>query len=818
MNGPTTLQPVCPPVNRPRELLDPATTVAGLRAAQSRLAGGARLVDVWLYQDPPAGLADAARWEITGPSGTRLVAVEAAAIVALPTPHVELTVSGEPDVARYRLAVDPEGPPAIAFDPLRTWLLVRMRPECPDLGSCFAPPAAAEPSRPSPVQDYLARDWRSLRRALLEYLRSRDPDADLSVADPTVALVELFAHAGDLLHYRLDRVATEAYLETARLRTSVRRHARLVDFPVGQGRSARTFVHLSVAPGLPPVSVAAGDVAADAAGSSLAFTLEAGVEARSEVGEIAIYGWSEEACCLGAGATECVLVRPQPADPLGPGWLAAGDHLVFEVVDPGPAADHRRWTGRHPTRPWPGGTDALPAFRPPLSSRPAHVVELTAVESFSDPLAPAPVATALTLVRWRAEDALPRPYAVGIDRGEGGPEVTVARAGVVAAHHGRAVGGPPGVALAPRASEGDGPGEPLTAWWLTAAGTRRHGGPGLAFDLRGHPYLDLEVTLPTGARLPVPVLGTLLGAQPGDLAAVVEVEEHEPPVVRFCTGAVGTAPPAGSQVSARYQVGSGLVGNVPANSLAVLEHDANAAGSLPPDFRPVTGVGARNPVPAGQGADPDHLDDVRRDAPEAFAAVSRRAVLPADHATTAAEDPVVARALARRVFAGSWPLITTIVDLQLPDVAASNPSAALAGVQARIEMRRMVGVEAAVVEGASVPLLLGLEVCVRPGVDPEVVRRQILVLLRPGGDGRPGLFHPARLQLGGAVYVSAVLAAVAALPAVDAVEVREARTLREPPGTVREVIVVGPGEVAVLDDDPARPDRGRLDVRVRGGR
>ena len=61
-----------------------------------------------------------------------------------------------------------------------------------------------------------------------------------------------------------------------------------------------------------------------------------------------------------------------------------------------------------------------------------------------------------------------------------------------------------------------------------------------------------------------------------------------------------------------------------------------------------------------------------------------------------------------------------------------------------------------------------------------------------------------------------MVAAVAALPGVDAVAVQEARRLSEPALTVHEVITFGPDEVAVLDDDPARPDRGRLDVRVHG--
>jgi hypothetical protein len=117
-----------------------------------------------------------------------------------------------------------------------------------------------------------------------------------------------------------------------------------------------------------------------------------------------------------------------------------------------------------------------------------------------------------------------------------------------------------------------------------------------------------------------------------------------------------------------------------------------------------------------------------------------------------------------------------------------------------------------------VGLLIALEACLRPGFDPESVRADILRLLRPGTDESPGVFHPSRMALGSAVYLSAVLAAVAALPSVDAVEVLEARRLSDPPGTVRSVLTFAPDEVAVLDDDPAQPDRGLLDIRVKGTR
>ena len=82
---------------------------------------------------------------------------------------------------------------------------------------------------------------------------------------------------------------------------------------------------------------------------------------------------------------------------------------------------------------------------------------------------------------------------------------------------------------------------------------------------------------------------------------------------------------------------------------------------------------------------------------------------------------------------------------------------------------------------------------------------------------RPGLFHHSRMLLGASVYLSVgARRRGRRCPGVDAVEPTEARRLSEPAGTVHDVIVVAPDEVAVLDDDPARPERGRLDITVKG--
>lgn len=798
------LPPTCEARQRPQQLFDPATTVQGLRAARTSVVAGQRFLDVWLYRNPPAGLADASVWQLLPPPGAVTVGVAAAAIDG---DHVRLTLQGLPDPTRYRLEVIP--PAGVDFDPLRVRLPVRLRPECPDLGNCFDAGEPGSRPQPSPVDDYTARDWLALRQALVEFHQRRRPDADPSAADPTIAAIELFAHVGDILHYRLDRVGTEAYLVTARQRTSVRRHARLLDYMLSEAIAARTTVHISVPPAAGSIGVLAGDIVRPAESASLAFTVEHDLTAVDALCEIALYDWGEDGCCLAEGATSAILVRPLPADPLGAAWLAPGDKIAFEVIDPGDLAAHDAWRTRTPASPWPE-VDGAHGFRTPLPSRKAQVVELIAVEGIVDPLAPG---VHLTLVRWAAEDRLVRSYPVSVDTRRGAPEVSVVRANLVDAHHGLLVDGDPAETLEElRPDWADGLPEDVAAGpnrlgWLLVGAPR-----GLARRAEGRPYLlQARVTLPSGADLAVEHADTHLGVPPGQLAVTVDEEAWRAPLLRFRTGIQGTEPPAGSTISARYEAGGGERANVPANTLTVLERNTALPGQRP--SWSAVGAAARNPAPATGGVDPEPLARARRGAPQTFAAFPRRAVLPADFAAAAHELEGIDRATATRTWTGAWPLIQTVVDL-----TGSDAQADLAAAAAHLDGLRMLGQEVTVVSGTGVGLAIGLEVCVAPGIDTEDVRREILARLRPGTDDAPGLFHPANLRLGGTIHTSSIVTAAAAVQGVDAVDVTMARRLVEPEDTVHEVLTFEAREVPVLDDDAARPERGRLELTMRGGR
>src|SRR5690606_1639065 len=148
------------------------------------------------------------------------------------------------DHSRYRLRLlDVE-----ALDPMYASAEFSFKVGCPSDLDCAPAQACVETPPPEPSIHYLARDYASFRRLILDRLALVSPEWDpLHVPDLGITLVELLAYAGDYLAYYQDAVATEAYLHTARQRISVRRHARLVDYRMHEGCNARAWVAIETA-------------------------------------------------------------------------------------------------------------------------------------------------------------------------------------------------------------------------------------------------------------------------------------------------------------------------------------------------------------------------------------------------------------------------------------------------------------------------------------------------------------------------------------------------------------------------------------------
>ena len=185
--------------------------------------------------------------------------------------------------------------------------------------------------RSEPEVNYLAKDYASFRQLILDRLALLVPDwTERHVPDIGIALVELLAYAGDYLSYYQDAVATEAYLETARQRISVRRHARLVDSQLHEGANARTWITLKIEGS--PLEFDAREMyfitrpkdASDNFGPALTPVdlqnlSQDSYEVYEPLGsdkirlfeshnEIHFYTWSDDECCLDRGATSATLI------------------------------------------------------------------------------------------------------------------------------------------------------------------------------------------------------------------------------------------------------------------------------------------------------------------------------------------------------------------------------------------------------------------------------------------------------------------------------------------------------------------------------
>lgn len=707
------------------------------------------------------------------------------------------------------------------FDPRLSAIAFRFKVECPSEFDC-ADAAACPPAAAAPQDiDYLARDYPSFRRLLLDRIAQKSPAWRLdSVPDGGMAVVELLAYVGDQLAYRQDAVATEAYLGTARRRQSLRRHAALVDYAMHDGCNARSFVHLRVRAGF-------GSVALPRAGTTFltrcadlpnavapdADSLRAAFASRPQIfeplldarlheahNEIAFHTWSDARCCLPRGTTRATLSGEYPD-------LAVGDFLLFEEVL-GPK------TGL--------AADADPAHR--------HVVRLTRKlpepgETLSDPLD----GQAICEIEWAAEDALPFPLCLSSvsDAAHGAIElsrVSVARGNLVLADHGHTQ-----------------PPEPLAA---VPAPRLRLAVPATRCDDAGPPLLPARyrprlAQSPVSCAAPLPAalasaaaamrwdraaaqpqiaLKTVQGADwvlrrsllkspPGEPDYVAETDDAQRTQLRFGDDRYGRRPLPGTQFLATYRVGQGEAGNVGADALVHVACANHAAiESL------------RNPLAARGGVEPESAAAVRRRAPQAFR-TQRRAVTEADYASVTEQFGDVQRAQARLRWTGSWHTMFVAVDRA---GAAALPPEYEAQLVQHVDRFRMAGHDLQFDEPRYVALGITLHVCVKPDYFRAHVKAALLEALgsRRLADGRIGLFHPDRFSFGQTVYLSPIYAAAHAVAGVDSVKVTAfgPQDAPDPRALADGRLELGRLQIARLDNDPNFPERGRLLLLLDGGK
>jgi hypothetical protein len=757
--------------------------------------------------------------------GVRITSIALAAEPVINGREIRLKVEQAGDFSWYSLSlIDPADSeaPAPGFDICLSTIRINFKAGCPSEFDCSDLHDCPPVTPPEPRLDYLAKDYDSFRRLMLDRMSQLVPGfAERSPADFTVALVETLAYVGDHLSYTQDAAATEAYLGTARRRTSLRRHARLLDYPLHDGCNARVFVTAAVDADAEAKTIPAGTalLAAAGAGDPVRRTdlldqlplpgIEVFETLHDQVlhaahSEIAIHDFADPAYCLPRGTTAAALVN-SPALA-----LAAGDMLILEEV-------------LSPTTGRPADLDA--------SHR--HPVRLTAVSPGHDDL----TNTDLLLINWHNEDALPFPLCVSHEFEIGGAlvkqAIAVARGNVVLADHGLTR---PWQTLEPP-EVGDGGTASLRLPYRP-----RLRESGLAF---AEPY-DHDVATDTQQPLsasrvltqeprrarPADMMlladdSSLFGDQPDpnetpwtpqrDLLGserfarefVVETENDGSAWLRFGDNQFGAAPITGQRLLARYRLGGGPQGNVGAEAISALVSD---------DASLMLGIQSlRNPLPAQGGADPETLDAIRLNAPEAFR-TQERAVTTDDYARAAERHPDVQRAAARLRWTGSWYTVFLMLDRR-----AGKPvdAAFKATMRAFLERFRLAGYDFEFADPVHVPLEIQLQICVASGYFAADVKAALLEAFTAGVDrhGRPGFFHPDGFTFGTPLYLSAVVARAMAVAGVASVDIRRfQRWGRSAKGELAAgVITASQLEVLRADGDLNFPENGQISFIVEGG-
>ena len=721
-------------------------------------------------------------------------------------------------------AQPPVPPPG--FDPRLSEISFSFKVECPSDFDCLEDEACTEPVATEPDINYLAKDYASFRQLIMDRMTTLLPEwTSQNPADLGVTLAELIAYKADELSYWQDAVSTEAYLNTARQRVSLRRHALLVDYRISEGRNARSWLHLEVTGGpfepdttdlqflsrvdglkLPEDSRIEPDSKKHVIAKSqnaLVYELLQGTALVEDHNKLPFYTWGDESCCLPKGATRATLKDHHPHLLIAEG--EAGQFLLFEEIA-GPL------TG--------ASEDADPKKR--------QVVRLTRVDLSSDPLNNAEI----TEIHWHPADALAFPLCISSetnndpDNPQAVEDVSIARGNIVLVDHGETVSEDLGAVP-----------EPWMYYPTDKDAGHCNATPRIPIPPRFHPSLS-RAPLGFGAAAPAAdapangalnpaleslapqvtelvseggathwlVQADLLNSGSTDPHAVVELDEAGIATLRFGDEKNGARPESGTEFSITYRVGNGPEGNVGADSI---RHVVSLDGRL---------VSVRNPLAAQGGLSAETAEQIRRRAPQAFR-TQLRAVTPEDYAAFTAAEPGVQQAAARPRWTGSWHTQTITVDRH-DGLPLDTPFETALG--AAIERYRMAGHDINFRNPVFVSLHLELQICVSRNYFRSDVQQALLEIFNSGvrRDGSLGLFHPDKFSFGQTVYLSPFLAAARQVRGVSSVQATRFSRQGDPDKKALSdrMIRLGKLEIARLENNPNFPEHGVLELILLGGK
>lgn len=706
-------------------------------------------------------------------------------------PALDLWVAAPGDFSSYTLAFVTEAPLVSKLDPLFDHVSFTFKAGCISTIDCEPPPLVCPPAENNaPPIDYLAKDFASFCKALLDFSALRYPAwQERSEADFGVMFMEALSSVADDLSYQQDRIAAEAWIETATERRSLVRLGRLVDYEPRVAVTARVFLQFEIAGTMGdsiPAGVGVRALAPDGThidfetGTSLGDVT--GYKADAAWNSIQPYWWDDSQRCLEAGSTQMWIERP--ARPL------AHDQLILIDTKADPEADE------------------------PLR----QIVQLVGLPlETTDPLFGRPVAQ----ITWRTRDALRADHDLTRTRVAGNVvPATQGRRAVerfIVSHEGSSS------AVIPRAIVRTGANRipqflhslshaPLA--WLAQEDPLEDPRPEILItettNNEPRQWTWRRNLLGAGEFEPAVTIDPMRYRALDAASGAADYDGDEGATLRFGDGVFGLVPIDGASFEVLYRSGGGRRGNVAAGAINRVDTTHPFAGDV---------VSVTNPLAALGGRDEEPDDQVREMAPQRFRALQYRAVRSEDYERAAMTLPWVQRAGTQYRHTGSWLSVFTTVD---PKGETVLPEDGLIDLTHLLDRYRLAGYEAFGLPPRYAALDIEVTVCARPDAFRADVMQAVAAALDSGthADGTPGFFHPDRFTFGGALERSELEAAIQDVPGVDGVVELRYRRRGHTTGMVvmPDSVIVARDEIVRVANNRNRPERGSLRIDVRGGK
>lgn len=738
------------------------------------------------------------------------------------------------------------------IDPFFRQIQIDFKAGCPRDVDCEAPPHECPPEAPDDIRvDGSARDFWSLRQALLEFANARHPKwKDRLTPDVGVMMVELLAALGDELAYYQDRVARETQFGSASQRRSVRRHVQLVDYDLHDGLGARSWVSIEVdSPNWEDVPAGTPVWARGDGNTAIGFEVGEGL---ADVLAGRVFPVHADRSPLSAHLWDGDAPDPQ----------AAYRPLPYSCLPVGATSMH---VEGHVAALFTPGDRVFLITEPPLEERDVPerrwLVTLTAIADETDPLASLLGTSAdVTRLEW----AEPTPFEMNLRWTKVLGNAVPVTAGVTRTTTfsigANTLGLPVAIErVGPNASiaflhslptRGPGPTSPIAD-----DGIWQHVEDQQVVRLGDEPRTAapevalFEVTPPAWIRTQQwdwrPSFVGSNSSLPQDPHFVLddgswgravgfqrvggEVVHHDyladtGSTIRFGDGEFGRMPPEGNPAlgqeiffEATYRLGNGVRGNVPAGALRY----ADPTGLL--DWTSIATplpfiVSMTNPLPAEGGVDAETIAQAKRDAPEEYSAITYRAVRPEDFEEAAQRLSWVQRAGAQFRWTGSWSTAFATADAETVSVLPGDYRREL-GIH--LDRFRMAGREVHVLAPRYADLDLVITICVEPYAYPaDAVLAVMRALVGKKGVVREiGFFDPDNFTFGTPLDRSELEAWIQRVPGVRAVKQITIARRGKFETRVFEEAHYQPGidEVIRVDNDPRHPDRGTITILWEGG-